>query len=132
MGGSPSRHFFLAAVVLLLAAGVPAFAQTTGEITGQVQDAQGQPLQGAQIKLLKAGGSENQQQASGADGGFRFEGLASGVYIAMASLDGYAQVTCPGVRLVAGLSRNLAIQMAPEGSDPPSSCKAVEPAAPSS
>lgn len=131
MGGSPSRHLFLAAVVLLLAAGVPAFAQT-GEVTGHVQDAQGQPLPGAQIKLLKAGGQENQQQASGADGNFRFDGLASGVYIAMVSLQGYAQVTCPGVRLVAGLSRNLAVQMAPEGSDPPSSCKAVEAAAPGS
>lgn len=126
MGGSPSRQFFLVAVALLLAAVAPVFAQT-GEITGLVQNAQGQPLQGAQVKLLKAGGQENRQQASGTDGSFRFEGLASGVYIAMVTLDGYAQVTCPGVRLVAGLSRSLAVQMAPEGSDPPSSCRAVEP-----
>jgi len=120
-------HYFAAVLltVLLPAAAGPALAQGAGEVEGHVQDAQGQPLQGVNIKLVKTGKPANHQQTSDDQGNFRFSGLASGVYIAEASRDGYGDVTCPGVRVMAGLPRSLAIKLMPAGGDKPSSCEAV-------
>lgn len=128
-----SRSLFIAGTVallpVLLALTVPAAAQSGG-ITCHVQDARGQPLQGAAVTLLKAG-KQIPPQTSGADGNVSFADLASGVYSASAGLDGYAPVNCPGVRLVAGLTRRFEIKLMPaaEGG-PPSTCAAVEPIGP--
>jgi len=112
-------------MALFLVPAVPAAAQS-GVVTGHVQDAQGQPLQGVAVTLLKAG-KKIPPQTSAADGNFSFADLASGVYSASATLDGYAPVNCPGVRIVAGLSRHFEIKLMPaaEGG-PPSTCAAVE------
>jgi hypothetical protein len=109
----------------LPASGGPALAQGSGEVDGHVQDTQGQPLPGVSVKLLKAGKAANQQQTSDGQGDFRFKGLASGVYIAAASRDGYGEVTCPGVRVMAGLTRRVAIKLMPAKGEQPSSCQAV-------
>ena len=126
MGETRSR-FLAAALVAALAPviGGPVAAQGSGEVGGHVQDGQGQPLQGVSVKLVKAGKAANQQQTSDAQGNFRFNGLASGVYIAEASHDGFGEVTCPGVRVMAGLTRRLAIKLMPANGEQPSSCKAV-------
>ncbi len=124
------RLFIAGAAVFLSLVPVSARAQGAGVVTGHVQDAQGQPLQGAAVTLLKAG-KEIPPQTSGADGNFRFADLGSGVYSASASLEGYAPVNCPGVRIVA-LERHFAIKLMPatEGG-PPSTCEIAEaPAAP--
>jgi hypothetical protein len=125
------RHLLAAGAVAVLPALVvltaPAVAQSSGVVTGHVQDAQGQPLQGVAVTLLKAG-KQIPPQTSGADGNVSFADLASGVYSASAALDGYAPVNCPGVRIVAGLARHFEIKLMPaaEGG-PPSTCAAVEP-----
>jgi carboxypeptidase family protein len=125
MGEGRSRNFCFAVLFALLPAiGSPALAQS-GEVDGQVQDGQGQPLQGVEVKLFKAGQGTSVQQTSDAQGNFRFNGLASGVYIAAASREGYAEVTCPGVRVMAGLTRRLAIKLMPAKGEQPSSCEAV-------
>jgi len=127
-GGHEARRSFMAAGILLLLL-IPSLAgaQGDGVVTGHVQDGQGQALQGVTVKLLKAG-KESPQQASGADGNFRFENLGSGVYSVAASLEGYATANCPGVRIVASLERHFAIKLMPaaEGG-PPSTCEIVEP-----
>ena len=126
-----SRFPFVAGAVVLfpviLAMTAPAVAQSAGVVTGHVQDAQGQPLQGVAVTLLKAG-KQIPPQTSGADGNVSFADLASGVYSASAALDGYAPVNCPGVRIVAGLARHFEIKLMPaaEGG-PPSTCVSVEP-----
>jgi hypothetical protein len=125
MSAAGSR--FLAVILLaawLPAPGGPALAQGAGEVDGHVQDTQGQPLPGVSVKLLKAGKGANQQQTSDGQGDFRFKGLVSGVYIAAASRDGYGEVTCPGVRVVAGLTRRLSIKLVPAKGEP-SSCEIV-------
>ncbi len=125
MSAAGSR--FLAVTLLaawLPAPGVPALAQGAGEVDGHVQDTQGQPLPGVSVKLLKAGKAANQQTSDG-QGDFRFKGLASGVYAAAASRDGYAEVTCPGVRVMAGLTRHVAIKLMPAKGEQPSSCETV-------
>ena len=119
-----AEHGVIALFVLALSV-LPVAAQS-GVVTGHVQDAQGQPLPGASVTLLKAG-KEISPQTSGADGNVRFQGLVSGIYSASASLEGYAPVDCPGVRIVASLTRHLEIKLLPaaEGG-PPSTCAVVD------
>lgn len=115
-------RFSLLAVLLAATLCGSAAAQTAGDLRGQVLDAQGSPLAGIQITLIKAGGKDNKQQTSDAEGKVLFGDLAGGVYIATASPDGYATVTCPGVRVVAQ-SRQVEIRLMPKDGQEPSSCK---------
>lgn len=131
MAGDPrARRLFIAGVAFLSLISASARAQGAGVVTGHIQDSQGQPLQGVEVKLLKAG-QEIPPKTSGADGNFRFADLGSGVYSASASLEGFAPVNCPGVRIVASLERHFTIKLMPaaEGG-PPSTCEIGEPAAP--
>jgi hypothetical protein len=134
MAGDPraGRLFAAGALVFLSLVSVAARAQGAGVVTGHVQDAQGQALQGVAVKLLKAG-AENPQQTTGADGDFRFNSLGSGVYSVSAALEGFATANCPGVRIVASLERHFLIKLVPatEGEGgPASTCEITEPAAP--
>jgi len=110
------------ALALLGGAG-PGAAQNNGDVRAQALDAQGSPIAGIQITLMKAGG-QSQQKAADAEGKVHFDGLAGGVYIATAAPEGYAGVTCPGVRVV-GQSRQVEIRLMPKDGPEPSSCKVV-------
>ena len=112
----------LAALAILAGAG-PGAAQSNGDVRAQIVDGQGGPLAGVQITLMKAGG-QSQQKAADAEGKVHFDGLAGGIYIATTAPDGYAAVTCPGVRVV-GQSRQLEIRLMPKDGPEPSSCKVV-------
>jgi len=114
----------LIALAVLAGAG-PGAAQASGDVRAHAVDAQGSPIAGIQVTLIKAGGKDNQQKTSDAEGKVDFDGLAGGVYIVTAAPDGYAEVTCPGVRVV-GQSRQLEIRLMPKDGAEPSSCKAVE------
>jgi hypothetical protein len=120
-------HLFLIACAALLWASPPALAQA-GEITGRVLDAQGQPMKGVEVTLLHSGNKNPRKQTSDDQGAFRFAQLASGVYSVAAGLEGYSEVTCPGFRLIAGLSRAFEIQMMSAEGGKPSTCKIAEPA----
>ena len=111
------------ALAVLCCAGL-AFGQSNGDVSAKVLDGQGGPLAGIQVTLIKAGG-QSQQKASDAEGKVDFGGLAGGVYIATVTPEGYAEVTCPGVRVV-GQSRQLEIRLMPKDGPEPSSCKVVE------
>lgn len=131
MAGDPRTfRLFIAGVAAFLSL-IPASvqAQGAGIVTGHVQDAQGQSLPGVAVKLLRAG-QEIPPQASGADGNFRFASLGSGVYSVSASMEGFATVNCPGVRIVASLERHFTIKLLPatEGG-PPSTCEIGDPPA---
>jgi uncharacterized surface anchored protein len=112
------------AALALLAGARQGAAQSDGDVSARVLDGQGGPLAGIQITLIKAGG-KSQQKAADAEGTVRFTGLIGGVYIATAAPEGYAEVTCPGVRVV-GQSRQLEIHLMPKDGPEPSSCKVVE------
>jgi uncharacterized surface anchored protein len=117
------RFSLLAAALALLAGAAPGAAQSKGDVSAQVLDGQGGPLAGIQITLMKAGG-QSQQKAADAEGKVLFNELAGGVYIVTAAPDGYAEVTCPGVRVV-GQSRQVEIRLLPKDGTEPSSCKVV-------
>ena len=110
----------LVALVVFCGA-LPGAAQSDGDVSAQVLDGQGSPLAGIQITLMKAGG-QSQQKAADAEGKVHFTGLAGGVYIVTAAPEGYAEVTCPGVRVV-GQSRQLELRLMPKDGPEPSSCK---------
>lgn len=120
-----SRFYFLLPVLMaavLWGSGLPAAAQDTGLITGHIQDGQGQSLEGVAVKLMRAGKPDVQEKVSDAEGNFQFGDLSGGVYIATLVKEGYAPVTCPGLRIV-GLTRQLQVILAPAGGEPGSSCK---------
>jgi glucose/arabinose dehydrogenase len=142
MAVARSRSIFnlLGVAIVVAALIVPATARNAaaaphrepaapGEVDGQVQDAQGKPMSGVAVTMLKAGEEKPKSMVSGADGAFKFDELPSGVYIAAAAMEGYAPVTCRGIRLVAGQSRRLEIKLMPAGGEP-STCNPVEPAEP--
>ncbi|MFP5289338.1 MAG: carboxypeptidase-like regulatory domain-containing protein [Thermoanaerobaculia bacterium] len=101
----------------------PGAAQADGDVSARVLDGQGSPLAGIQITLMKAGG-QSQQKAADAEGKVHFNKLAGGVYIVTTAPDGYAAVTCPGMRVV-GQSRQLEIRLMPKDGTEPSTCKVV-------
>ena len=112
-----------------LAAAAPARELApSAEMDGQIMDAQGKPLAGVAVTMLKAGEAKPKSQASGADGAFKFDALPSGVYITAAAMAGFSPVTCRGSRLVPGQSRRLEIKLLPPGGEP-STCTTVEPPA---
>jgi hypothetical protein len=115
-------------VAAVLGVGGASSAWAAGEIGGQVQNDQGQPAAGAAVKLIVAG--KSQDQASDAQGNFKFDNLASGNYVVTVALDGYEPVTCPGVRILASLSRTFAIKLVPAGGEARSSCQDAAPANP--
>lgn len=110
--------------VLILALTVPAAAQT-GDIKGQVQDAQGQPLAGIAVTLLHAGGKDTQEKTSDAQGNFHFGNLNRGVYVVSVSSEAYAPVTCPGARIIGSLTRNFVLKLIPAEGEQASSCTAA-------
>ena len=129
--GRLNRRFAAVVVALLWMSG-SAGAQTNGAIAGRVLDAQGQPLQGIEVKLHQIGGKEGRKQASGADGAFTFENLGFGTYSVTAAPEGYTPAACPGFRLLPGTSKQFEIRLAPAEGDQTSSCAEAAPAAPGS
>jgi hypothetical protein len=113
------------AVAVVTVSGGPVFTQNTGVVRGHIQDSEGKALAGVAVKLLQAGKKETQEKASDAEGNFLFEGLTGGVYIAAVSMEGYAPVTCPGVRIV-GVIRQLQATLMPAGGEQASSCRQGE------
>lgn len=124
MAGRRSHHGWIAIVLFATLAG-SAVAQSTGGVSGHVQNGQGQSLPGAAVKLLHAG-KEAKQQTSDAEGNFQFKDLEFGVYTAAASMEGYSPVTCPGARILPGQTRHYDIKLMPEGGEPSSCTPRVE------
>ena len=113
-GRFPLFSLVVVAALLPFVAG-PVAAQT-GDVTGQVKNGEGQALPGITVKLLRAGSQDASEKTSDAQGRFHFNGLKSGVYIVTTSPDGYAPVTCPGTRIVGGMTRSFELKLMPDGS----------------
>lgn len=100
-------------------------AALSGDLRGKIVDAEQKAVPGATVTLLQAGKPDSREQASDAGGGFAFKDLTSGVYIATIALEGYAPVTCPGVRVVSG-ARQLQVTLVPAGGEAVSSCQPAD------
>ncbi|HSK75245.1 MAG TPA: carboxypeptidase-like regulatory domain-containing protein [Thermoanaerobaculia bacterium] len=121
-GRFPFFSLVVVAALLPVLAG-PAAAQT-GDVRGQVRSGDGQALPGITVKLLRAGSQDSLEKASDAQGRFHFDDLKDGVYVVTTSHDGYAPVTCPGARIVRGMTKQFDLKLMPDGGEP-STCAAA-------
>jgi hypothetical protein len=131
MGKGRLYHLSVAMIAALLCGSGLAIAQSNGEISGRVLDAQGQPLQGIEIKLHHSG-KEGKNQSSGADGAFRFAKLGFGTYSVTVAPEGYAPAACAGFRLLPGTTKQFEIRLAPADGEQGSTCAEPAPASPGS
>ncbi|HST62840.1 MAG TPA: TonB-dependent receptor [Longimicrobium sp.] len=84
-------------------------AAATGALHGRVTDGStGQPVAGATVRIREVG----RRDVSHADGAFHFDGLPAGSYTVAAERIGYAPAQ-QTVRVVDGLTANLALSLAP-------------------
>ncbi|WP_053843185.1 carboxypeptidase regulatory-like domain-containing protein [Paracidovorax avenae] len=91
--GSWSGDAFLTAAALRALAAEPPATPVAAALAGRVVDAaSGQPLAGATVELS---GAAAQAATSGAQGAFRFSGLAAGRYELRVTLAGYAALVRP-------------------------------------
>jgi len=96
------------ALLLAIVAAPAALAQSEeGSIYGTVADADGEPLPGASVTLTGVGAPE--LFVTGADGAFRFLGLAPGNYAFTVRLDGFSSAEYTDLEIQAG--RNYTFQV---------------------
>src|SRR5688572_29001257 len=121
MTGKGRLPFFsLVVVAALLPAwlaipGGPAAAQSTGDVKGSVQNGEGKALPGVAVKLLRAGSQDTFAETSDAQGNFHFDDLKDGVYVVTVAPPGFAPVTCPGGRVVRGMTKRYEVKLMPDG-----------------
>ena len=97
----------LAALALLLAPA--ALAQTTGQLSGVVRDAQtGETLIGAAVQV----GGTSQGASTNLDGEYRIIGVRPGTYDLVVSYVGYRTTTVEGVRVNVDLTTTVDIELA--------------------
>src|SRR6185295_7255883 len=87
------RHFFGAAVLLLLTCASAFAQQTTGTITGRVVDQQGAAIPGATVVAKSATTGFTRTEVSDAEGIYRLSALPVGIYDVNAELQGFATVS---------------------------------------
>lgn len=89
-------RFVLPLLGLLIGLAVPATAQTTGQLSGTIRDAQtGEPIIGASVLVE----GTTQGASTNLDGEYRIIGVRPGTYALLASYIGYAQTRVEGVRV---------------------------------
>jgi len=106
------RRCLLGALAVALAASIvaPAWAGTTGTVSGRVTDAEtGAPIAGARVTVT----SPSQQSATQTDanGRFAFVSLAPDEYQVSVVKTGYDPVSYPGLAVFADARRTLALQL---------------------
>lgn len=103
------RAPLLALLVTLVTAG--AAAQTTGQLSGVVRDAQtGETLPGANVRIE----GTTQGASANADGEYRIIGVRPGTYTLVASFIGFASTAVEGVRVNVDLTTTTDFALQPE------------------
>jgi hypothetical protein len=87
------RSKWIAVVVLCLAACVPAFSQTFGEITGEVKDATGALVPGVAVTVTNTATNAQRSTTSNEAGIYSFPSLAPGSYNVRAEKAGFKAYT---------------------------------------
>src|SRR5689334_3022705 len=86
-------------LVCLAAVGMPALAQTTGSVEGNVVDSSGGALPGASVELKSPQLQGVRTAVTAADGHYRFPALPPGNYTVTVSMSGFKTVEHPAVRV---------------------------------
>ncbi len=96
---SRSLRLALALAVLLLGAALPAAAQTTGTITGSVQNEKGEAIPGATVTVRNVETNTSQTSQTGEQGTYRFPNLPVGAYEVTVESSGFAKYVQTGITL---------------------------------
>ena len=104
----------------LLAQDAPAAAgaqaQAGGTIRGSIADPDSASIPGAVITLAPASG-QPMTVKSGSDGNYLVRGITPGTYTVTVTMDGFATVVKPGVKITAAALINLNVKMAIQSAD---------------
>jgi hypothetical protein len=104
----------LLALALGLGLAPAAQAQTAGaNLTGHVQDKDGNALPGVTVTATQKETGFNRSTVTESDGTFRLPSLPVGAYTVTAELDGFATVTVEDVRLNVATQREINVDMSP-------------------
>ena len=98
-------------VLVLGGFGVPALAQTTGDIEGRVLDGNGAPLPGVSIEVKSPALQGGRAQVTDAQGRYRFPAVPPGVYSITGSLAGFAKSERTNIRVNLGATASINITM---------------------
>jgi hypothetical protein len=112
------KRWFLAALalVLALAAAVPAWAQgggasSTGTIQGRVTDAQGAVLPGVTVTAASPSMLGVQSTVSSETGNYRFPAVPPGVYTVTYELAGFNTLRREGIQIALGFTANVNVEL---------------------
>ena len=97
---------------LILLASVPALAQTTGNIRGQIRDADGGALPGVTITVTNVNRGNTRTTVTSETGNFSFPALMVDTYDISSQLEGFQRQIVEGVRV--GISASVTIDMTME------------------
>ena len=100
----------LVALALCVLAAVPVFAGTTGKLTGRVTSEQGDPLPGANIRVM----GQRLGAVSGEDGSYIIIGIPSGHYEIRVNLIGYAAYVVGNVEILPDFTKELDVRLTSE------------------
>ena len=109
------KRIWIAAALLILAAGAAQAQLQTGNLYGTASDNQGEALPGVTVTVTGIGAPK--VQVTNAEGQFRFLGLDPGGYKLEASLEGFSTVEYPNVDIRVGRNTSLTITLAPAVED---------------
>ncbi|HEU4595033.1 MAG TPA: carboxypeptidase regulatory-like domain-containing protein [Pyrinomonadaceae bacterium] len=96
---SRSLRLTLALAVLLLGLALPAAAQTTGTISGSVQNEKGEAIPGATVTARNVETNISQTAQTGDSGTYRFPNVAVGAYEVTVEASGFAKHVQTGITL---------------------------------
>ncbi|MCA1632519.1 MAG: carboxypeptidase regulatory-like domain-containing protein [Acidobacteria bacterium] len=94
-----SLRLLLALLALLVGAALPAAAQTTGTISGTVQNEKGEAIPGATVTVRNVETNISQTGQSGDQGAYRFANLPVGAYEVAVEASGFAKHVQTGITL---------------------------------
>jgi len=80
---------FVALALLCLSLGLPSYAQTFGDISGEVRDSSGAVIAGARVTITNTGTAATREVLSNDAGLYAFPSLAPGVYNLRAEKQGF-------------------------------------------
>ena len=87
------------ALIIFLAPATPSFAQTFGQITGQVTDASGGILVGASVTVTNTQTNQAREAQTNTSGSYVFPALLPGIYNIKVDLQGFQSQVRNGVEL---------------------------------
>ncbi len=107
------RIFLLTAIIFISSLSIA--AQTDGTITGDIKDANGASLVGAQVTAKNLGTGLTRVTTSESEGRFVFPGLPVGLYDLTSELNGFESLVYPNVRLTVNETTAVSLVMKVSG-----------------